>query len=125
MTPSFTDISRVLQDYFDGLYHCDTELLARVFHPRAVYATGDETPALIRSMDEYFPVVASRVSPASQGQARRDVIEAIEVAGENTAFARVRCSIGARDFVDFLTLIREDGAWRIIAKVFQIIPHTD
>lgn len=125
MNPPFMDISRVLQDYFDGLYHCDTAILARVFHPRAVYATGDETPALIRSMEEYFPVVAERTSPASQGQLRHGVIETIEFAGENTAFARVRCSIGARDFVDFLTLIREGGRWRIIAKVFQIIPHTD
>ncbi len=125
MTPPFTDISCVLQDYFDGLYNCDTGLLSRVFHPHAVYATGDETPALIRSMEDYFAVVAARVSPASKGQVRRDVIETIKFAGENTAFARVRCSIGARDYVDFLTLIREDGSWRIIAKVFQIIPHTD
>jgi hypothetical protein len=72
-------------------------------------------------MEEYVPVVAARQSPASRNEPRRDYIDAIEVAGENTAFARVRCSIGSRDFVDFLTLVRTDGAWRIIAKVFQII----
>lgn len=75
---------------------------------------------LYRTMDEYFPVVAQRVSPASRNDARRDVIESIEFAGENTAFARVRCSIGTKDFVDFLTLVRTNGAWRIIAKIFQI-----
>jgi hypothetical protein len=71
-------------------------------------------------MDDYFPVVAKRVSPASRNEPRRDVIDSIEFAGENTAFARVRCSIGTKDFIDFLTLVRTDGAWRIIAKVFQI-----
>jgi Putative lumazine-binding len=50
-----------------------------------------------------------------------DHVDAIELAGDNTALARVRCSIGSRDFVDFLTLVRTDGTWRIIAKVFQII----
>ncbi len=48
------------------------------------------------------------------------MIDAIEFAGDNTAFARVRCSIGSRDFTDFLTFVQSDGVWRIIAKVFQI-----
>ncbi len=121
MTQTFTDITAVLQDYFDALYFCDTEILPRVFHPKAIYATADETPMLYRTIAEYVPVVAARQSPASRGEPRRDYIDAIDLAGENTAVARLRCSIGQRDFVDFLTLIRTEGQWRIIAKVFQII----
>lgn len=118
---AFEAVRLVLVDYFDGLYYGDVEKLQRVFHPKAVYATADETPLLYRTMDEYMPVVAARPSPASRNEVRRDHIDAIELAGENTAMARVRCSIGNRDFVDFLTFVRVDGAWRIIAKVFQII----
>ena len=117
---AFAAVTDVLETYFDGLYHADTDRLAIVFHPKAIYATADETPLLYRTMDEYFPVVAKRVSPASRDEPRRDVIDSIEFAGENTALARVRCSIGNKDFVDFLTLVRTDGAWRIIAKIFQI-----
>jgi hypothetical protein len=118
---AFREVSLVLTDYFDALYFCDTDKLQKVFHPKAIYASADESPLLYRTMAEYVPVVAARQSPASRGEARRDWIDAIELAGENTALARVRCSIGSRDFVDFLTLVRTDGAWRIIAKVFQII----
>ena len=75
-------------------------------------------------MEDYFPIVAARQSPASRGEPRRDSVDEIQFAGENTAFARVRCSIGERDFVDFLTLVRVDGRWQIIAKVFQIITPT-
>lgn len=121
MTSEFTDITDVLQAYFDALYFCDVERLQRVFHPRAIYATADETPLLYRTMEDYVPVVAARPSPASRNEPRRDHIDAIDLAGENTALARVRCSIGQRDFVDFLTLVRTDGRWQIIAKVFQII----
>jgi hypothetical protein len=117
---NFVAVSGVLETYFDGLYHADTKRLDVVFHPKAIYATADETPLLYRTMDEYFPVVAKRVSPASRNEPRRDVIESVEFAGENTAFARVRCSIGTKDFVDFLTLVRTDGTWRIMAKIFQI-----
>ncbi len=117
----FDEIEDVLQTYFDALYFCDTDKLQAVFHPKAIYATADEQPLLYRTMDEYVPVVAARQSPASRGEPRRDVIDSVELAGDNTAFARVRCSIGSRDFIDFLTLVRSDGRWRIISKVFQII----
>jgi len=117
---AFAAVTDVLETYFDGLYHADTGRLGNAFHPKAIYATADETPLLYRTMDEYFAVVAKRVSPASRDEPRRDVIDSIEFAGENTAFARVRCSIGTKDFIDFLTLVRTDGAWRIMAKIFQI-----
>ena len=117
---AYAAIETVLGTYFDGLYHADVERLAAVFHPRAVYATADEATPLIRTMDEYLRVVADRQSPANRGEARTDSIDAIEVAGPNTARARVRCSIGTRDFVDFLSLVRIDDRWTIIAKVFQI-----
>ena len=116
----FVEVTDVLGTYFDGLYHADTDRLAIAFHPKAIYATADETPMLYRTMDEYFPVVAKRESPASRKEPRRDLIESIQFAGENTAFACVRCSIGSKDFVDFLTLVRTDGEWRIMAKIFQI-----
>jgi hypothetical protein len=117
---AFAAVAGVLEIYFDGLYHADIDRLAHAFHPKAIYATADETPMLYRTMEEYFPVVAKRVSPASRDETRRDLIESIEFAGENTAFARVRCSIGTKDFVDLLTLVRTDGAWSIMAKIFQI-----
>ncbi len=117
---AFAAVTGVLETYFDGLYHADIEKLGIAFHPKAIYATADETPLLYRTMIEYFPVVAKRLSPASRDEPRRDVIESIEFAGGNTAFARVRCSIGTRDFIDFLTLVRTDGTWRIMAKVFHI-----
>lgn len=120
MTDRFAEIQPVLGRYFDALYTCDTDLLAQIFHPRAVYATADESPALIRSMEEYFPVVAKRTSPASQDAPRSDVIESIAFAGENTAMARLRCTINGNDYVDFLTLIREGGEWRIMSKIFAM-----
>lgn len=116
----FAAVTGVVQTYFDGLYHADIERLGSVFHPKAIYATADEMPLLHRTMDEYLAVVAKRVSPASRNEPRRDVIEGIEFAGDNTAFARVRCSIGTKDFIDFLTIVRTDGKWKIMAKIFHL-----
>ena len=116
----FSGVNQALNIYFDALYYCDTDRLAIAFHPKAIYATADESPLLYRTMDEYFPIVAARESGASRAEARRDVIDGIEFAGNNTAFARVRCSIGPRNFIDFLTLVRLEKRWQIMSKVFQI-----
>ena len=121
MSEQVSKIEELLKHYFDALYFCDIERLARVFHPRALYATADEPEPLFRLMDEYFDIVKKRISPASRNEERRDFIDHIEIAGENTALAKVRCSIGDRDFVDYLSCIRVDGQWQIISKVFQII----
>lgn len=116
----FATVISVLETYLDGLYYADIELLGSVFHPKAIYATADETPLLHRTMDEYFPVVAKRVSPSSRDEPRRDVIEGIQFAGDNTAFARLRCSIDTKDFIDFLTIVRTNGEWKIMAKIFHM-----
>lgn len=117
----YQDVVRVLGEYFDALYYCDTDKIRDVFHDKAIYATADEPNFLFRDMKEYTQVIAERESPASRNEVRRDVVDSIEFAGNKTARARVRCSIGSRDFVDFLTLVREDDRWLIIAKVFQIM----
>lgn len=117
--PDFAGVAGVLATYFDGLYHSDTRRLAQVFHPRAQYVCVTDGTLLYRDMAEYFPVVDARVSPASKGEVRRDEIVSVEFAGPVTARAVVRCALGTRFFTDYLTLIRLDGRWQVISKVFH------
>jgi len=112
-------IEAVLATYFDGLHHSDVERLAEVFHPEAIYATATEGPLLRLTMGEYLPMVAAREAPAARGEARRDRVVSIELAGPVTAVARVRCAIGPKHFTDLLSLVHVDGRWQIIAKVFH------
>jgi hypothetical protein len=115
----FDAVIPTLQTYFDGLHHSDTGRLRQVFHPRAQYVSVTEGTLLYRDMAEYFPVVDARPSPASKGEVRRDEIVSIEFAGPVTARAVVRCAIGTKRFTDFLTLIKLEGRWQIISKVFH------
>ena len=115
----FAAVAAVLVTYFDGLHFSDTRRLAQVFHPLAQYVCATDGTLLHRDMAEYFPVVDARPSPASRGETRADEIVSIEFAGPVTARAVVRCRIGARDFVDYLTLIRLEDRWQVISKVFH------
>lgn len=119
MRSALAEIEELLNRYFDALYRSDAELLGELMHPSAVYASASEQPLLHRTMDEYLPIVAARESPAVRGEARHDAIDMIDFAGPDTALAKVRCAIGRRHFTDYLSLVREEGRWRIIAKVFH------
>ena len=115
----FQDVAAVLAVYFDGLHFSDTTRLAQVFHPQAQYACVTDGTLLYRDMATYFPVVDARISPATKGEARQDQIVSIDFAGPVTARALVRCVIGALHFTDFLTLVRLEGRWQILSKVFH------
>lgn len=115
-------VAEVLGRYFDGLHHSDAALLGQVFHPQAHYMSASDGSLRHLDMAQYFPIVASRPSPASQGHARTDRIVSLEFAGPVTVFAKVECSIPPKAFVDFLTLVKLDGAWRIVGKVFHHSP---
>ena len=119
MDHRYEEVTSVLSDYFDGLYNGDTSRLSRVFHPMAHYLCATDGALQHLRMDEYFPIVERRASPASRNEPRHDRIVSIEFAGPVTAFARAECSIGAKFFTDFLTMVFLDGQWKIVSKVFH------
>lgn len=116
---AYVEVAEALGDYLDGLYFSDTARLGRIFHPKAIYACATEGNLLHLTMQEYFPIVDKRPSPASRGEPRADRIVSIEFAGPVTAFVRLNCAIGPKFFTDLLTLIHVDGRWQIISKVFH------
>ena len=116
---AYAEVAHALADYFDGLHFSDTERLSKIFHSQAIYACATDGELLHLTMQEYFPIVDKRPSPASRSEPRVDRIVSIEFAGPVTAFAKLNCAIGPKFFTDFLTLVKLDGRWLIMAKVFH------
>ncbi|GJL91315.1 nuclear transport factor 2 family protein [Hyphococcus sp.] len=119
MTPPFAEITSALKRYYDGLYHCDTQVLQSVFHPDAHYHTSSGGAHLHYDMPAYMRVIADRTPPARSGDVYAYEIESIRFAGGDTALAVLTCEMMGKRFTDFLSFIRDDGEWRIIAKVFH------
>ena len=123
MSDSYQGITDVVQVYFDGLYECDPEKLATIFHPSAhLFANMDGT-FVDWPREEWFEIVRGRESPASKGQARHDRIVSIDMSDDNTAVVTCECAIHPRYFTDFLSLIRIDGDWKIVSKSFRFDVH--
>lgn len=117
--PDIAAIRLQLQQYFDGLYTSDVSLLRQVFHRDAMYICVTDQPLFKLTMEEYFPLVEQRTSPASKKQLRQDKIISINVISEKTAIVQVECVIEPKYFYDALTFIYDQGMWKIISKVFH------
>ncbi len=118
-------ILEAMQLYFDGLYHADTKILAKVFHPDARYVNITENNYMNFSVTEYFDAVSKRTPPSQNNDPRNDVIETITFGGADMAFVRARMSMMRRDYLDFLTLIKTDETWQIMSKIFTYKPQED
>ena len=116
---AFNEIAGALKRYYDGLFHCDVVLLESVFHRDAHYHTTSGDAHLHYDMPAYMDVISKRTPPATSGDAYGYDIESIRFAGGDTALAVLKFEMMGKRFTDFLSFIRENGEWRIIAKVFH------
>jgi hypothetical protein len=115
-------IEKVLQVYFDGLYEGDTKKLGEAFHPVShLYSVDGDGKAADMPRAEWLKMVEGRKSAKSSGSERRDRIVSIDFSGPGTAFAKVECQIPPRYYTDYLTLLKTDGRWQVIAKAFHTV----
>ncbi|PKM19911.1 MAG: nuclear transport factor 2 family protein [Gammaproteobacteria bacterium HGW-Gammaproteobacteria-15] len=110
-------ITALLGQYFDGLHRADTALLDRIFDDEArLYA-----PGVRRSKSQWLELVANRPVPAQLGHAFAYQILSVDLSGEQ-AMAKVFCPLLGRQYLDYLSLLKEQGRWRIVAKQYADNP---
>jgi hypothetical protein len=122
--PNVSDRSAIeaaIQTYFDGLYEGDAEKLARVFHPTSALTSISPQDGSLQIVprDKWFDMVRTRPSPKKTGLVRGDAILSLDQPGPTMAFVKVKCQIPPRYFVDQLSLLKVEGRWQIVQKVFQ------
>ena len=113
-------IESVIQTYFDSMFESSSEKAQAAFHPEARitgYLGGD---LMNMSVDEFAAFVASQQpSPKEKGDEPRLDIVSVDIAGE-VAIAQVRDDYLGHTFLDQLSLMKIDDAWRIQKKLFHV-----
>ncbi len=117
-----SEVLTAVHQYFLALHEGDIEGLAQAYHPRALYATTSGGETRILSVEEYLDVVRHRQSPRDLGDAPNYSVKAVQLAGDDTAVVTLHSEMMGKSFQDFLSLVRVEGRWRIIAKVFHFTP---
>ena len=106
----------LLNEYFDGLYDGDVDKLRRIFHDDAWLKGNDYR----KTRDEWLEAVATRPIPRDEGMDYGFNIQSLEIIGDQ-AMAKVDVPLLAAHFIDYLGLLKEEGQWRIVNKMFTII----
>ncbi|NRA15910.1 MAG: nuclear transport factor 2 family protein [Oceanospirillaceae bacterium] len=115
-TSDFSSITAILQNYFDGLHHGDVDKLAAQFHPDAWL----KAPGARRSLNQWLTDVSSRPVPAALNKPFAFEILSIDVV-QDQAMAKIKCPLFEFNYVDFLGLLKEQGQWRIVTKMYTNI----
>lgn len=109
-------IEAVIVEYLEGMIYGQRERLERAMHPQCmqaghyngVYEFFDRE-TFIRSLE-----AEEMLAPGTPYEAE---VISIDITGD-VAVAKVRDACFGTTFTDLLTLIRHDGAWRIVMKAF-------
>lgn len=109
----FERVMALVNDYFHGLHFGDTQKLKNIFHPDAFL----KDPGLRRSLQEWLAAVANRPIPNDLGEPFRFKLLSLEIINDQ-AMAKVECPLFEHFYVDYLGLLKEQGQWLIVNKMY-------
>jgi hypothetical protein len=114
-------VSVPLENYIKAHATGNAEFIRQAFDAQAKVMSFSGDKFNQWSVDEF----ATRFSgkPAEDEAKRKRSFEILDVAG-NAAIAKVLLDYPAVKFTDYVTLLKIDGAWKIVNKTFYAEPKT-
>ena len=112
-------IQTLLDNYFELIHTQDMSLYNKVFHKDSNLYSSENDEIVIRSADRYRSQMEARTSPQDSGNARRDVVLLVDQLSPEVAFAKVQLEMFGGVMQDYLNLLRVDGSWFIISKLYK------
>jgi hypothetical protein len=110
------DLIRIpLENYIKGHATGDPEFMRKAFHSEGNLIFIRDGKYTTRSFAEYIAGMSGK--PAADEDKRKRAIESIEFAG-NAAVARIVLDYPTVKFVDYMTLLKINGEWKIVNKSF-------
>lgn len=113
-------VEKAIQIYLDGLYEGDAALLESVFHPTSALLREQGGTVSRVPVQDWLTAVRGRPSPKARGIKRDDDIQQVDFADPTTAMVKVKVSIPPRNPTDYLSLLKADGKWQIVQKVYAV-----
>lgn len=112
-------IRETLGHYLQGHATGDSAHFRLAFHKAAMLFSVRDGKLLTRTSDEYIAGAAGR--PAADEAKRKRKIVSIHRSGD-AAMAVVELAYPEVRFVDYMSLLKVGGEWKIVNKTFQAFP---
>jgi hypothetical protein len=111
-------VRAAVQAYFDGMMKGDPALLQKAFHAESfLIGPGRTNPSRIPFSGWH----ASFAKPMANPQEYRNAILSIDVAGQ-AAVAKTELDWPRVRYVDYLSLLKVNGEWKIVNKIWHEEP---
>ena len=108
-----------LENYLRGHATGDPEFMRKAFHTEGSLIFIRDGKYTTRSFADYTAGMSGR--PAPDEEKRKRWIESVDVAG-NAAFGKIVLDYPTVRFVDYMTLLKINGEWKIVNKSFYAEP---
>lgn len=108
-----------LENYLKGHETGDPEFMRKAFHTEGHMIFIRDGKYSSRTFAEYIGGMSGK--PAADEDKRRRWIESVEVAG-NAGIGKIILDYPTVKFVDYMTLLKINGEWKIINKSFYAEP---
>ncbi len=122
-----TSIRKVVDLYIDGVKNGNLESLRQAFHPQASmfgYKGQDLFVTPIAGLYDYIAGTTPPAKDGTAGEAYGCTITSISVAGNAAAVEMAMEPYHEHDFVDYFQLLKVDGRWWIVSKLFHADPQS-
>lgn len=116
-----TAIQQLVADYFTGLHHGQLDRIENVFHPQAQINGYYEGELVMIKLPEYLTVLRRMSAPSMLGEEFDMQLAAIHLT-PSSASVETRYLFQALRYVDYLSLLKVDGCWKILNKTFYHQP---
>ena len=123
-TPTAEDsagVQAALQHYLNGHATGDSAEFRKAFHPDARMTFVRDGKIVITPINEYIARAPGK--PAADEALRKRRITNTQISG-TTAIGRIELDYPSALLVDYMTLLKENGRWVIIAKSFNSAPKS-
>ena len=115
-------VKQVIQNYMDGTYKAEIDKLKGVFHEKAVMNGYLGPDCLLADPSGFIADIAGSPSMASNNDPYQAEIESIRIEGNVASVIVSETGFrGEGTLVDFFHLIKVDGKWSIISKLFTTL----
>ncbi|HEV7644745.1 MAG TPA: nuclear transport factor 2 family protein [Pyrinomonadaceae bacterium] len=110
-----------LNNYLQAHATGKAEFVRKAFHPDAKLFWYRDGKMMTRTAEEFASGFSG--TPAPDEAQRKRNIDTIDISG-NAAIAKITLDYPAVTFTDYMSLLKIDGEWKIVNKIFYAEPKS-
>lgn len=111
-------VSDIVHLYVNGMTFADEAALRQAFHPAASIIGNYQGAVEWLALDGFIGAILAE-PPAQAGSTPFIDVQGIDITGD-AATAKVVDDFAGMRFTDFLSLLKIDGAWKIVNKLYYL-----